>query len=113
MATGQYLTQLALSLKERGHEVTVITSDRGYDDPSVRFSRRECWRQIQIIRIPSLSLGKKSKWRRALNFGSFLAICSLQLLLLRRFDVVVALTSPPLISFLGALFAKLKGGRFC
>jgi colanic acid biosynthesis glycosyl transferase WcaI len=32
---------------------------------------------------------------------------------LKRFDVVVALTSPPLISFLAALFVKLKGGRFC
>jgi glycosyltransferase involved in cell wall biosynthesis len=35
------------------------------------------------------------------------------LLTLRRFDVVVALTSPPLISFLAALFVKLKGGSFC
>ena len=40
-------------------------------------------------------------------------MCSLRLLTLRRFDVVVALTSPPLISFLGALFVKLKGGSFC
>ncbi len=29
-----------------------------------------------------------------------------------RYDVVVALTSPPLISFLGSLFVKLKGGEF-
>jgi len=48
-----------------------------------------------------------------LNFASFLFVCSLRLLALRRFDVVVALTSPPLISFLGALFVKLKGGSFC
>ena len=52
-------------------------------------------------------------WRRALNFGSFLLLCSLRLLVLRRYDVVVALTSPPLISFLAALFVKLKGGSFC
>jgi glycosyltransferase involved in cell wall biosynthesis len=32
---------------------------------------------------------------------------------MRRFDVVVALTSPPLISVLGALFVAIKGGRFC
>jgi glycosyltransferase involved in cell wall biosynthesis len=112
MATGQYLTHLALSLKDRGHDVTVISSDRGYDDRSVRFARHEIWNDIEIIRIPSLSLGKQSKWRRAVNFGSFLATCSLRLLLLSRFDVVVALTSPPLISFLGALFVRLKGGRF-
>src|SRR5215468_47600 len=113
MATGQYLSQLALALADEGHEVTVLTSDRGYDDPASRFPRRETWKGIEIIRIPSLSLGKRSKWRRALNFGSFLLVCSLRLLLLARFDVVMALTSPPLISFLGALFVKLKGGSFC
>ncbi len=75
-----------------------------------RFPRRERWNGIEIIRIPSLSFGKSSKWRRAFNFGSFLLLCSLRLLALRRFDVVVALTSPPLISFLAALFVKLKGG---
>ena len=113
VSTAQHLTDLATELAARGHEVTVLTSDRGYDDPGKRFPRRECWNDITIIRIPSLSLGKNSKWRRALTFGSFLAICSGRLLTLKRFDVVVALTSPPLISLLATLFVKLKGGRFC
>ena len=113
MATGQYLSQLAVGLVERGHGVTVVTSDRGYDDPSIRFPRRETWQGVRIIRIPSFSFGKETKLRRALNFGSFLTICAWRLLFLRRFDVVVALTSPPLISLLGALFVRLKGGRFC
>jgi colanic acid biosynthesis glycosyl transferase WcaI len=38
--------------------------------------------------------------------------CILRLLFLPRFDVVMTLTSPPLISLLGALFVMLKGGRF-
>src|SRR5215208_3181096 len=113
VSTAQHLTDLATALTSRGHDVTVIASDRGYDDPSMRFARRERWNGIEIIRIPSLSLGKNSKWRRAFNFGSFLVVCALRLLVLRRFDVVVALTSPPLISFLAALFVKLKGGSFC
>jgi glycosyltransferase involved in cell wall biosynthesis len=113
VATAQYLTDLATGLAARGHEVTVVTSDRGYDDPRVRFPRRERWQNVRIIRVPSLSLGRNSKWRRALNFASFIVSCSLRLLTLKRFDVVVALTSPPLISFLGALFVRLKGGRFC
>jgi colanic acid biosynthesis glycosyl transferase WcaI len=111
-ATGQYLTDLALELTERGHKVTVVTSDRGYDDPATRFPRRETWKGIEIIRISSFALGKESKLRRALNFASFLFNCTLRLLLLPRYDAVVALTSPPLISLLGALFVKLKGGRF-
>ena len=113
VSTAQHLTDLATALAARGHSVTVIASDRGYDDSTKRFKRRERWNGIEIIRIPSLSFGKKSRWRRAFNFGSFLLVCSLRLLVLRRFDVVVALTSPPLISFLGALFVKLKGGSFC
>src|SRR5205085_1945647 len=92
---------------------TVIASDRGYDDPNARFPRRETWKEIEIVRIHSLSLGKSSRWRRALNFGSWVIACAWRLLLLGRFDVVVALTSPPLISFLAALFVKLKGGRLC
>ena len=113
VATAQHLTDLAAELADRGHEVTVITGDRGYDDPARRFPRRERWKKITIIRVPSLSLGKNSRWQRALNFASFLVACGLRLLALKRVDVVVALTSPPLISFLAALFVKLKGGRFC
>ena len=113
VSTAQHLTDLATALSERGHEVSVVTSDRGYDDPGTRFKPRERWRGIDIIRIPSLSFGKNSRWRRAFNFGSFLAVCSLRLLTLPRFDVVIALTSPPLISFLAALFVRLKGGKFC
>ena len=45
-------------------------------------------------------------------FASFMANCSLRLLLLKRFDAVLALTSPPLISFLGSTFTRLKGGKF-
>jgi colanic acid biosynthesis glycosyl transferase WcaI len=113
VSTAQHLTDLATTLASRGHEVTVVASDRGYDNPSIRFKHRERWQGIEIIRIPAASFGKSSRWRRVLNFGSFMLLCSLRLLLLRRFDVVVALTSPPLISFLAALFVKLKGGSFC
>lgn len=113
VSTAQHLTDLATALSSRGHEVTVVTSDRGYDDPATRFKRRERWKGIEIIRISSLSFGKNGRWRRVLNFGSFMLVCSLRLLTLGRFDLTIALTSPPLISFLAALFVKLKGGRFC
>jgi len=113
VSTAQHLTDLAKGLASRGHEVTVLTSDRGYDNPDNRFARREVWNNITILRIPSLTLGKKTKIRRAINFASFLIVCSLRLLMMRRFDVVVALTSPPLISFLASLFVAVKGGRFC
>ncbi len=112
VATAQQLTHLAVGLAEKGHQVTVIAGDRGYDDPATRFPRRETWQGINIVRIPSFALGKHSRWRRAINFASFLFNCWFRLLLLPGFDVVVALTSPPLISLLGSLFVQIKGGRF-
>lgn len=113
VSTAQHLTDLAKGLSERGHAVTVVTSDRGYDNPANRYPRREVWKNVQIIRVRSLALGKQTKLRRAIHFASFLLFCSLRLMTLPRFDVVVALTSPPLISLLAALLVSIKGGRFC
>src|SRR5579871_1355585 len=67
VSTAQHATDLALALVERGHEVTVIASSRGYDDPQVRFPRLESWRGIRIRRIASTGLGKSSKGRRIVD----------------------------------------------
>jgi colanic acid biosynthesis glycosyl transferase WcaI len=110
-ATGQYLTDLALGLNERGHQVTVITADRAYDDATIRFPRRERWQGIEIKRLRTPGWGKQARWRRGLNFGSFLVAGAVRLALEPGYDVVVALTSPPLISYLASLFVRLRGGR--
>jgi glycosyltransferase involved in cell wall biosynthesis len=112
MATGQYLTEVALRLVERGHQVTVVTSRRAYDHPETRFPNTETWRGIRIYRVASTGFGKGAKWRRAADFASFLTLSTWRLILLPRHDVVVALTSPPLISFFGAWLAKLRRSRF-
>ena len=110
VATAQYLTDLALALKDRGHDVTVVASGRGYDDPTRLYPVRETWRGIDIRRIWTPGLGKKAKWRRLVDFAVFWLNASRILLLLPRHDVTVCLTSPPLISTLGTMMAKLKGG---
>jgi len=112
MATGQYLAELAVALVERGHEVTVITSRRAYDNPEKVFPKNETWSGVRIMRIGSTGFGKGSKWRRAADFASFLVCCAVRLAVLPRYDAIVALTSPPLISFLGAWVAKLRRSRF-
>ena len=112
MATGQYLTEVALALVERGHQVTVLTSRRGYDEPGKEFAANETWRGVRIIRVPSTRFGKGARWRRVADFGSFMLFCALRVSWLPRHDVVVALSSPPLISFLGALAAGLRRSRF-
>ncbi len=112
MASAQYLTQLACALAERGHEVTVVTSRRAYDEPQRQFSDRETWRGIKIHRVASTAFGKRAKWRRGADFASFIFTCCARLAVLPKADVVVALTSPPLISFLGAWLARWHDSRF-
>lgn len=111
VATAQYLTDLAHGLKEAGHEVTVVASSRGYDDPTLRYPTFEKWEGMEIHRIWTPGLGKKAKWRRWVDFASFWLSATLILLKLPRFDVTVCLTSPPLISTLGTAVAVLKGGK--
>ena len=113
MATGQYLSEVAAALAEKGHEVTVVTGRRAYDDPDKLFPARETWRGVRIFRIFSTRFGKATKWRRAADFASFIANCCARLAFLPRHDVVMALTTPPLISFIGAWRAKLWRAPFC
>jgi len=112
VSTAQHLTDLAIELARAGHDVTVVASSRGYDDPGKRFPTHEVWNGVKVRRIPCTGLGKKSRWRRAIDFASFLVSCAIRVILLPRHEIVVAMTSPPLISFLAALLVQLKGGRF-
>jgi len=113
VSTAQYLSELASALQERGHEVTVVTGRRAYDNSDRVFPARETWRGVKIYRVFATRFGKAAKWRRAMDFISFILSGCVRLLFLPRQDVVMALTSPPLISFIGAWRAKLWGARFC
>ena len=103
VSTAQHASDLARSLTQAGHEVTVICNSRGYDDPNLRFPKQETWNGVKIVRVRSTGLGKSTKWRRAADFGTFMASCAFRLWSLPKFDVVVAMTSPPLISFVATL----------
>jgi len=111
VATSQYAADLATALAAAGHNVTALCSARGYDDPSRRFSSQELWKAVNIVRVEGTSFGKGAKWRRAADFASFLIACGCRLPRLGRFDVIIALTTPPLISALGAIWKILLGGR--
>ncbi len=109
--SGQFASDLAAHLAGEGHEVSAIASNRAYDNPSKIFPAEEVWRGVRISRIPGGKLGKGARWRRAVDFAMFLARLTWRLIRLPAYDVVVALTTPPLIGFLAALFVGLKGGR--
>lgn len=112
-STAQYASDLAATLAERGHEVTVVCSRRPYDSPQgAGYAARSTWRGVNVLRVRTTAFGKQARWRRAVDFASCIAGTALQLATLRAQDVVIGMTSPPLISWVGALFARLRGGRF-
>jgi colanic acid biosynthesis glycosyl transferase WcaI len=111
VSTAQHATDLAVALTEAGHEVRVICSRRAYDEPSSVFPRHQTWKGVRIERVGSTGLGKDSKWRRAIDFATFIAACTIRLLFSPRADVIVTLTSPPLLSFVAALVVPLKAKR--
>jgi glycosyltransferase involved in cell wall biosynthesis len=111
VSSAQHAADLAASLVKAGHEVTVLADTRAYDDRARRFPSCENWCGIRIVRVPSTGLGKAARWRRAADFASFMMSCALRLMFLPRFDVVIAMTSPPLISFLAALMVPLKARK--
>lgn len=111
VSSAQHAADLAERLSAEGHEVHAVAGARGYDNPSQTFAREETWKGIRIHRVPTGQLGKRSRWTRAFDFAFFLLCLSWRLIMLPRFDVLVAMTSPPLIGFLASLFVQLKGGR--
>ena len=111
-ATSQYLSRLAEELVRRGHQVTVLAARRDYENPEKEYAARETWRGVEIIRVWNLGLGHGSKRGRILDFLSFLLAAAWRGFFLSRADVVMALTSPPLISVLGAFLALRSRARF-
>jgi len=108
VSVAQHVTDLGSALASRGHDVTVVSARNGYDDPRRRFSKAELHRGVRIVRVASTRFGKGAKWKRAADFGSFIASTCVRLITQPRPDVVIALTVPPLISFVGACFARWR-----
>lgn len=108
VATAQLLHDLCLRLSERGHRVTVLAGDRGYDSSAERYARRERLGGIDVHRIPYASLGKSGRLKRAASFASFHARLLPTLLTLPRCDVAIALTSPPLVGSTVAVAAGIR-----
>jgi colanic acid biosynthesis glycosyl transferase WcaI len=111
VATGQHASDLARALVARWHAVTVVCSARAYDDPQQRFASNEIWNGVNIVRIAGTGFGKATKWKRAADFASFMLLCAARVALLPRFDVVITMTTPPLVSALGALLKPWKAAH--
>jgi colanic acid biosynthesis glycosyl transferase WcaI len=112
-ATAQLATDLCEDLAAGGAEVTVVASAGAYapKDGAPRPPLRERWRGVDILRVPATALGRATIPRRLLDYASFYAGAAAQLLRAGRHDVVIVLTTPPLLASLGVLLRALRGER--
>ena len=108
-ATSQMLTDLARGLAERGFEVHVVASRQLYDDPGMRLAANEMLFGVETHRVATTRFGRGNLLGRAMDYASFYVMCAVMLLkLLRRGDVLIAKTDPPLLSILAAPVAKIR-----
>lgn len=99
-ATSQLLTELGEGLAARGHRVTAVTAQvnlNGSDGlPTAPTERRG---GVDIVRVPATRRGKGTLLDRLSDYGTFYASAAVRLATLRPApDVVLALTTPPLIA---------------
>src|SRR5215510_1541584 len=105
-ATGQLLTELAEDLvRVHGWDVTVVAGYPLRSDASLPPS--ECRNGVHIVRAIGSTLDPQQFVGRATNYISYFASAAVKGLAIRRPDVVVALTDPPIIG-LAALAAAAK-----
>ncbi len=97
-SVGQYMHDAAAEMARRGFRVAVLAADRGYDDPSRRYQRRQRIDGVDVRRLPLSSFGKRRLAWRLLAQLSFLCQCTLRGLFTRRLAGVFISTSPPMCS---------------
>jgi hypothetical protein len=98
-------------LAARGHEVVAFTSDRGYDDPSVKYPARSESDGVQIRRLPFCSFGKGSMSLRMLGGVSFTLQSLLHALMLPALGTIVVSTAPPMVSLVALVVGVLRRVR--
>jgi glycosyltransferase involved in cell wall biosynthesis len=110
-ATAQLLSDLAAALSANGDTVTLVSSRLRYDDPGMVLPKQESWRGVDVRRVWTSSFGRSSLLGRAVDYATFYLSLPFTLFgLLRKRDVVVVMTDPPLLSMVVAPIARLRGG---
>ena len=107
-ATSQLLTELGEGLAGRGHAVTAVAAQ--VDDAGRPVPAREHRAGVDILRVPATRRGKRTLVDRASDYGTFYLGAIARLATLRPApDVVLALTTPPLIAAAGQLAGLARG----
>jgi colanic acid biosynthesis glycosyl transferase WcaI len=105
-ATSQLLTDLAHGLAERGHQVYVICADGRYALQDRSMPPSATVHRVRSIPFVRGSLG------RILCYASFFVSAAIRGALLPKADLVITLTTPPLLSLIGSFLKTFRGSPY-
>ncbi len=111
-ATAQHALDLARYLQAHGDEVTAIASRSIYGQSGGALPEYEVRDGITIHRVGASRFGKAGILSRAIDFVAFNVACLFKAISLPRHDVVICLTTPPFIAFIGWLLRAMQGTKF-
>jgi len=106
-AGSQILTELCEGLVAAGDEVTVVAS-RGTYLGGGRLPAREEINGVRVVRAWATGFGKASIVGRLSDYASFWFSAIVSALRQREVDVVLAVTTPPMIAAAAALVARVR-----
>jgi len=101
------MTDLAEGLVDRGIEITALAG-RGRYNGGPTLERREIHKGVKIERAWATSFGKATLAGRLCDYLSFYMGAAIKLLILPRHDIVMVLTTPPLIGAVAVLIGWFK-----
>jgi len=108
-ATGQCLADLAEHLASDGYDVEVLASRTRYGTGQVGAPAREVLNGVRVTRLSATGFGRRTHLGRIADYASFYVKVLVTLLFGRRYDGVVFLTTPPLISLAGWIAWVVRG----
>lgn len=111
-ATGQLLTELCEDLAEV-FDVAVLCGQPNQNPANIPFKKSgvEQHLGVEVHRVFNLTFNKASLIGRGMNILSYLTTSTFKALFIRRPDVVVVETDPPLLCFLGVFLRWWFGAK--
>lgn len=111
-ATAQQLSDLCEILADAGHEVHVVAGRSLYDGRELELPAEEVINKVHVHRV-KLATGSRKRFRDCFaGYLSFYARAFMKVNRLPTADVVVTLTTPPMISLLGTYLRLTRRSRY-
>ena len=110
-AVARLVADVGTELAQRGHEVIVLTADRGYDNPTIKYASATTTEGVHVRRLPFCSFGKGRMALRVLGGVSFTLQAAVRGLTIPGLDTVVVSTSPPMAALAAVVINALRRVR--